>query len=37
MTTGKANVDGATSIQAEELGQIRIRGPDDAVIASVPM
>lgn len=36
-TTGKANVGGATSIQAEDLGQIRILGPDDAVIASVPM
>jgi hypothetical protein len=36
-TTGKANVDGATSIQAEDLDQIRILGPDHAVIASVPM
>jgi Putative zinc-finger len=36
-TTGKATVDGATSIQAEDLGQIRILGPDHAVIASVPM
>jgi len=36
-TTGKANVDGATSIQAEDLGQIRILGRDHAVIASVPM
>jgi hypothetical protein len=36
-TTGRANVNGATSIQAEDLGQIRILGPNDAVIATLAM